>query len=210
MATENQSLWKINTLERQHIQEAVQLHLQAFPSFFLSFLGAGFLKEFYGAFLKNRAALAFVCEDAQGNVRGVIVGTMNPEGFFRRLLLRRWWAFAIASIVALVRKPSVAPRLLRAVKYRGDAPTDMSRALLSSITVNPNWQNRGIGGKLLSHWLNEIRKRNCAGCYLTTDATGNEAVNAFYEKQGWKLQARYVTSEGRLMNRYIVDVRTLE
>jgi hypothetical protein len=40
---------------------------------------------------------------------------------------------------------------------------------------------------------------------LTTDAEGNDAVNTFYQRAGWRLESSFSTPEARRMNRYILD-----
>lgn len=168
-------------------------------------LGVRFLSEFYKAFITDPVAIAVVAESDTGCVCGVVVGTLTPAGFFKRLLYRRWWAFILASAWAFLRRPTIAPRLVRALGYRGNAPTDIKRALLSSIAVDPSRHGMGIGRRLVETWLAEAQRRGAIGCYLTTDAHENEAVNAFYSRVGWKLQSTYATPRGRSMNRYIYD-----
>lgn len=190
----------------KHIPAVVRTHLASFPGFFLSFLGPRFLREFYTAFLHEDTGIALVAEDAaNGQVLGFVVGTTQPNGFFKRLLKRRWWAFCLASISTLLRQPASAPRIFRAIFYRGTAPQGLERALLSSIAVDPDAAGRGLGQALVESWVKEVRKCKAAGCYLTTDANDNEAVNRFYEKCGWSVESSYVTPEGRKMNRYVLD-----
>jgi GNAT superfamily N-acetyltransferase len=163
------------------------------------------LREFYGSFLKEPVGMAFVARDERDGVVGVIVGPLNPRGFFGRLLRRRWWAFGLASVAALLRRPSSAPRLARALLYRGEAPTGPVRALLSSLAVSLAAQGQGIGRALVQRWLDEAQSRGAQGCFLTTDAENNGTVNRFYLSLGWKLEAAYTTREGRKMNRYMYD-----
>lgn len=195
-------------LENKYIQEVVNVHMAAFPGFFLSFLGSKFLKEFYRSFIDDEAGIGFVAKDTEtGQVVGAIVGPLIPTGYFKRLLKKRWWAFCLASLKAVLKKPSVTKRLFRAVFYRGESPSGPSRALLSSIAVSPDCQKYGIGRALVKRWVEEVRRQGGTGCFLTTDAEGNEAINTFYQKLGWKIQSSFVTPEGRRMNRYIYDIQ---
>jgi ribosomal protein S18 acetylase RimI-like enzyme len=199
--------YKITPLEDRHIEQLVDVHMQAFPGFFLSFLGPKFLKEFYRSFINDSAGIGFVAHDEQaGRVVGAIVGPLIPDGYFKRLLKKRWWAFCIASIKAVLKKPSISKRLFRAVFYRGESPVGPKRALLSSIAVAPDYQKFGIGRALVLRWVRQVADRGGTGCFLTTDADGNEAVNAFYQKLGWTVESSYTTPEGRRMNRYIFDI----
>ena len=58
----------------------------------------------------------------------------------KRLLKKKWYAFCIASMGAVLKNPRIIKRLFRAVFYRGESPPDGQRALLSSIAVSPNVQ----------------------------------------------------------------------
>lgn len=202
---EHQVDFHIAPLAPNDVDMVVKLHLRAFPDFFLSFLGPRFLREFYFSFLMDPVGMAFVARSEQDGVVGAIVGPLDPRGFFGRLLRRRWWAFGLASLAALLRRPSSASRLARALVYRGEAPAGQVRALLSSIAVSPDAQGKGIGRALVERWLDEARSRGARGCFLTTDAENNYAVNRFYLSQGWKLESAYTTPDGRKMNRYEYD-----
>ena len=186
------------------IRSLAQLHRAAFPDFFLSRLGEPFLVQFYRGFLMDDSAVTVVAQAADGSVQGVVVGTTEPAGFFGRLVKHRCLGFALASVRAMVTNPKSAPRLLRATRYRGDAPAGSKGALLSSICVDPARQGSGLGAQLVEAWTGEVADRGLHTAFLTTDADNNDAVNRFYQAQGWVVSARYVTREGRSMNRYTI------
>jgi len=197
---------KIIKLNKNHLSEVISIHIKAFPTFFLTFLGPRFLKEFYESFLYDSQGIGFVAlDDNTEEIIGVIVGPLNPNGYFKRLLKRKWFSFCIASIGAIIKKPSVIKRLFRAVFYRGESPEGMNRSLLSSVAVSPNVQGKGAGKALVCKWLEEVKSRGSKGAFLTTDAENNDAVNKFYQKIGFKLESSYSTPERRKMNRYIYD-----
>jgi predicted N-acetyltransferase YhbS len=178
------------------------VHLAAFPGFFLSFLGARFLRELYRAIVDDEEGIAFVAE-AEGRVIGFVAGS-GSAGFYRRAARRRWFRFALASLGALLRKPSIARRLLRALY----APprTSSEGALLMSLAVDPSVQRSGAGALLTRAFVDEARRRGASAVVLTTDKLGNDAVNAFYRAQGFAAAAGYVTPEGRAMNEYILYI----
>lgn len=198
-------------IKPKYLDEVVQVHIQAFPSFFLTFLGPAFLKHFYASFTYDNAGLGFVALNKEdNNVVGVIVGPVDPEGYFKRLLIHRFLAFCFASFKAVLKKPIIIKRLFRAVFYRGEAPTGPQRALLSSIAVSTDHQKEGVGRALVEKWMAEVKSRGGNGCFLTTDAIGNEKVNLFYENLGWIVESTYETPEGRKMNRYCFDFEPQE
>jgi len=197
--------YRFSRIQAEHVEQIVKIHMKAFPNFFLTFLGPRFLKEFYASFVNNPAGIGLVGVDKKsGAVSGFIVGPTKPQGYFKQLLIRRWWAFCLASIEALIQKPSVAPRLWRALYYRGDTPQHISSfALLSSIAVSPAVQSTGLGRKLVTAFITEVKQRGGDGIFLTTDAENNAGVNRFYQKLGFHLEASFQTLEGRKMNRYV-------
>lgn len=202
---------EVVALENRHITEIVDIHMCAFPDFFLTFLGKGFLKEFYGSFLCDPMGIAFVAEDSDSKqILGVIAGPLVPDGYFKRLLKKRWWAFCLASVTAILKKPTVIKRLFRALFYRGEAPQGKERALLSSIAVSPDTQRTGVGKALVKKWLEAVSKRGGKGAFLTTDTEDNNVVNSFYQSLGWKVESTYETPEGRKMNRYVCDFEKTE
>lgn len=119
---------------------------------------------------------------------------MVPEGYFKKLLIKKWFVFCWASLTAVIRRPAIVPRLLRAVFYRGDAPEHAEGlALLSSIAVSPDVRGAGLGVALVEAFVEEVRRRGCKGVFLTTDADNNEGVNRLYRKLGFTLESCYRT-----------------
>lgn len=197
---------RIGPLRPEDVRAAARLHRAAFPGFFLSTLGEPFLAQFYSGFLGEPTAVTAVARDEAGTVVGVAVGTTEPAGFFRRLLRRRLPGFVVASARAVLRRPASAPRLLRAVAYRGDTDPTADGALLSSIFVVPSAQGTGAGRQLLAAWVRAATDAGAGAASLTTDAEGNDAVNRFYVAQGWDLAGTFRTREGRSMNRYTITL----
>lgn len=196
----------ITEMVADDIDQAVTIHMQAFPNFFLTFLGPRFLKEFYGSFIQDSAGISFVAKDTRVHeVIGVVVGPFVPAGYFKRLLKRKWWAFCLASLTAVLKKPSVIRRLFRAVFYRGESPASTEGlSLLSSIAVSPDVQAKGLGSILVQAFIEEVKKRGGSGVFLTTDADHNDKVNRFYQKLEFTMESSYETPEGRKMNRYVL------
>ncbi|MBB4735682.1 glycosyltransferase involved in cell wall biosynthesis/GNAT superfamily N-acetyltransferase [Micrococcus cohnii] len=191
-------------LRRRHVRAAAALHKAAFPDFFLSSLGEGFLREFYSGFLQDPDAVTTIIEDEDQRLLGVAVGSRNPEGFFSRLLKRRLLGFGLRSAGIVAKDPRKAPRLLAGLAYRGGTserpPADA--ALLSSICVAPEAQGTGTGRRLLERWCEQVVRSGRTHAMLTTDADANDAVNAFYRRSGWTVESEYTTPQGRRMYRY--------
>ncbi len=193
-------------MEDGHLEDAVHIHVKAFPGFFLSVLGPRFLKTFYRSFIEDDVGICLVARNcSEGRILGIVVGPLVPNGYYKRLVRRKWLEFSLSSLTAIIQKPSVIPRLLRAVLYRGDAPAGgHDLALLASIAVSPEVGTKGVGRDLLRAFVEEVKRREGKGVFLTTDAEDNDRVNLFYETFGFSLESSFSTHEGRRMNRYVL------
>jgi ribosomal protein S18 acetylase RimI-like enzyme len=191
------------------LPQIVAIHEAAFSGFFLTLLGAPFLRELYRAFMADPTALCLVCEvtgpTGVPELAGFVVGTVTPESFFRKLLLKRGARFALAAVPALLRHPrKVFPRLLGAVRYRGERPINVpDAALLSSIGVHPQAARRGLGGTLVAQFCQHAAQLGAQRVYLTTDHEGNAGANSLYQRAGFDLAGKLVRPDGRIMNTYV-------
>lgn len=197
----------VRNMKDGDIASIVRVHLESFPGFFLTFLGPTFLRELYGATLMDPDGIGFVAECPTG-ISGFVMGTAHPAGFYRRLLRQRRWRFALASTKAVIRRPSIAPRLLRAISMSEQATQHQARGTLMSIAVRPQCQGQGIGQALVGAFLEEAFHRKLRQIDLTTDRHSNDAANRFYQKLGFVCERTYETPEGRAMNAYVINVPT--
>lgn len=197
----------IKPANASHLDQMVQVHLAAFPGFFLSLMGPRFLRTLYQGFMQQRSGLAYVAIQ-NGQVLGFVVGTLEPQGFFKALLKARWWAFGLASLAGLLKSPLVVARkIVYALFYRGEALPDYPHAaLLSSLGVAPAAQGTGLGKALVLHFNQQVRLAGGNAVYLTTDSVGNMRANQFYNKLGFQLAGTCNRPGGRVLNRYIIDL----
>jgi len=193
---------EIRQMSAADVEAVTNVHLAAFPEFFLSFLGPRFLRELYRAIVADDESIAFVASDGD-RVIGFVAGS-GSAGFYRRTARRRWLRFAAASAGALIRRPLIAPRLLRALY--APPKTSSSGAVLMSLAVDPHVQRSGAGKLLTRAFVERAGERGAAAVVLTTDKVGNDTVNAFYRAQGFTVASEYVTPEGRAMNEYILYI----
>jgi len=186
------------------VPEIVDIHLKAFPQFFLSFLGRRFLVALYEGILVDSSGLGFVCVNDDSRISGFVMGSMEPVGFYRRLLNRDWIRFASYAIGACCRRPAVTLRLLRALRKAAESRALGERtAELMSIAVDPKAQKNGIGEGLLRRFCDECSLQGIRIVKLTTDRIGNERVNRFYTRNGFRISRDFSTPEGRAMNEYM-------
>jgi GNAT superfamily N-acetyltransferase len=189
----------IRQLKAEDIDRAIVVHAAAFPDFFLTFLGQDFLKLLYRFYIAGDEEIA-LAGIYLGKLAGTLLGTTRPRQFYRRLANKYFWQFALASLWPFIKQPTILPRLMRALTYRGDyPPLDEGGALLASICVDIPLQNRGFGKYLLSSFEEEIFRRGCKFGYLITDRLNNDKTINFYKKNGWEETHAFTTPQGRQM-----------
>jgi ribosomal protein S18 acetylase RimI-like enzyme len=194
---------KIQQASALDIDDIVNLHIEAFPGFFLTSLGCNFLEELYCGFLSHPSGIFLIARKSSG-LAGFVAGTSQPDIFFRNLRRRRGVVFLVKAIPAVLINPvPVVRKLIYAVRYRGGAPALAPRgALLSSIAVSESAMGAGVSGELIRAFEIEAIQRGSPSVYLTTDAKGNERVNAFYLKHGYRVMDYFKQSGTREMFRY--------
>ena len=182
----------------------VQIHQKAFSHFFLTQLGADFLRNYYALVMRYRAGIVLVGETPEG-LQGFACGFADPADFYR-LMWRTRGAFVMPLLSALVRHPSLATRVLDGV-HRIQTPESEWPARsceLSSIAVAPQAGGNGLGKALIRTFIAKARGMDAQCVYLTTDADGNDAANAFYRDSGFQHTRRFLQRKGRWMNEYVI------
>jgi ribosomal protein S18 acetylase RimI-like enzyme len=187
----------------------VGVHLQAFPGFFLSMLGEGFLYEMYKGFLEHPDGVFWVATNDSNTVAGFAVGTIAPETMFSDLRQKRAVFFLWHALPALLKRPQIVfPRIFNALFYKGDKPANLlGGALLSSIGVKPGVVGKAVGYNLLTHFESEVKGRQKDFIYLTTDAINNDLVNHFYQRNGYQVESRFTQGKSRTMFRYLKKLK---
>jgi ribosomal protein S18 acetylase RimI-like enzyme len=198
----------VRPFEDGDLDQVVRVHMESFPGYFLSFLGRGFLRLLYASIRRDPEGVMFVAM-AGGRVVGIVAAVEHQAGFYRRLLLRKW-AFAITTLAAVLKKPIIAPRLLRALDKPAEANKAAAEACILSLAVSPRFRENGAGEKLVRAACGELAARGAATVCLSTDGEDNDRVNLFYQRLGFLISRTYVTPEGRVMNEYLFRLRRRE
>lgn len=192
-------------MESSHVGTVVDMHLLAFPDFFLSFLGKKFLQVYYNAIVRHENAIKIVLIN-KSEVIGFVVGSMNPSGFYSSLIKEDKFAFAWASIPAVIKNPLSIPRILRAFLKPKQTSCDSSASELTSLAVSPQHHRHGYGELLVAEFVKLCKEKSGSSITLTTDAVDNDTVNNFYTKAGFVLARSFITPEKRLMNEYLYKI----
>ena len=182
----------------------VTIHQKAFSRFFLTQLGAEFLRRYYGLVLNYRAGIVLVAEQ-NGVLDGFVCGFVDRAEFYR-LMWRNKRRFALPALTALIRHPSLAARVVYGVRriQQGAARGPAGSSELSSIAVAPEASGCGLGKVLVQAFLAKSWSMDAQRVYLTTDADGNGHANELYRQMGFQHSRRFMQCRGRWMNEYIV------
>ncbi|PMM86395.1 GNAT family N-acetyltransferase [Vibrio breoganii] len=194
---------EVRNATHDDLERIVEIHINAFEGFFLTFLGPKFLRLLYTGFI-DKGVLRVAVVDSR--VVGFSAGTEQPDTFFSNLRKEKWLSFFLAATPSLIRKPSlVIKKLYGAIFYKGDAVERLKNSfLLSSLAVDPHSEGKGIGRFLIND-LNEvlIEKRASETVYLITDKNENGSVLGFYDKCGFSIESEFKQSGQREMLRLI-------
>jgi Acetyltransferases len=187
--------------DQDYIEIIAKLHIKAFPHFFLTQLGAPFLRTLYKGYLENIESGIIVAE-SKGKLLGFIAYSKDYPIFYKELLKKHFFKFAFFSFGAALRHPSFVKRLLNAFKKSESVIKEERYVELASICVNPQIKSQGVGTKLINNLIQKTDFEKYAYINLETDADGNDSVNVFYQKSGFKIVRQFITAEGRRMNEY--------
>ncbi|MBJ2357867.1 GNAT family N-acetyltransferase [Sphaerochaeta sp. S2] len=188
------------------VEQIAAIHLSSFPGFFLTFLGKGFLKYLYKGFILHPDSGILVAKK-ESRVVGFLAYSTELSQFYSFILKRFFFPFAWYGFLGALRSPKSILRIIRALTYPSAKKTDKKNIEISSIAVDPNVQTKGIGSVLIEQLCEIFKDSEFQVICLETDAENNDAANAFYEKNGFKVENVSETPEGRRMNHYIRHVK---
>lgn len=184
------------------VDSIVSIHLSAFPGFFLTFLGKGFLKYLYRGFIEhNESGIIVAKEDTQ--LLGFLAYSSNISNFYSYLLKQYFFIFAWYGFLGAIRSPKSVFRIVRALRYPKIKKKNEDFIEISSIAVDPSVQAKGVGSSLINAlWSSISQTTTIEGVCLETDAENNDVVNNFYQRNGFVLMETWTSRENRKMNGY--------
>ena len=195
------NIQEISDWEHKPINEVVQIHLDTFTGFFLTFMGRGFLKQMYSAYCRHDKSGLYVAFD-NGRPVGFLAYSADMSGLYKHMLKTRLIPFAWYAFGAFLRRPKAFFRIIRAFLKPAESKRTEVYIELSSIGVSPEGKNQGIGSQLIQKLIAETDFEHYAYIALETDADNNEGANRFYQKNGFVCIRTYETPEHRRMHEY--------
>jgi ribosomal protein S18 acetylase RimI-like enzyme len=190
---------KVERIYLNNCDKLTNLHLKAFPNFFLSSLGYNFLKIFYSTIIKNdNSILKGIFEDNE--LVAFAIGSKKSNFFYSNLLINNFFEFGFVLAPILITSPIKIVRLIKSfVSFNGNKD-ESSNAILLSIGVDPDKQGQGLGKIVLKEFENDAFYFNDT-IILTTDKLNNSNVNSFYLSNGYILLKTFYQGN-RPMNCY--------
>jgi ribosomal protein S18 acetylase RimI-like enzyme len=195
----------VRPASRDEIPQVVEIHLQSFPGFFLTFLGRDFLRLLYQSIYEDPKGILLAAVSDVG-VEGFAAGVTNQVNFYQSLIARRKWRFAFSALRALIKRPGILFRLVRALHQPAEVNKASVEACLMSIAVRPESMGNGVGKRLVTGFCRDAFKRGVSELCLTTDRDNNDATNKFYLNLNFRISRSFITREGRAMNEYVISL----
>lgn len=187
----------------KEIEAIVRIHEQAFPSFFLTELGPGFLRLYYKSVMNHKDGVLLVCMMDETLI-GLCAGTVLSAGFNTRLVKSDFILFGVESLKLLFTKPRSLIHLMKNMSKEDASVGDQGDyAELLSIAVDPKLQRSGGGRAMLQALEVEVKKRGSKKISLTTDYENNEKTISFYMSLGYEVWYDFITYPNRRMYRLI-------
>jgi glycosyltransferase involved in cell wall biosynthesis/ribosomal protein S18 acetylase RimI-like enzyme len=189
----------------EDLNTIVAIHQKAFSDFFLTQLGDDFLRKYYGLVLNYHAGIILVSEGRRRVLDGFACGFLDAPAFYQMLWSTRL-QFMAPVLSALLRQPSLVTRVMYGLQRIHSKAADWPQRSceLSSIAVAPEMAGNGFGKGLIQAFLAHAQSMDARWVYLTTDADGNNAANAFYRDAGFQHTRRFLRHKGRWMNEYVI------
>lgn len=180
----------VQLAKHSDIRKIVDIHIAAFPEFFLTSLGPRFLQNYYCAVSDKNNGEIIVAKDGAGHVVGFAAYVFDAQDFYRRLG-REKIRLGMAALSHVLLKPSFVVKIfsrILALRSRTKAESYGGFELVS-IGVSPLCSGKGVGNQLLLSVIGAISRRGGGTLSLRTDITNNDYVISFYEKNGFHVKS---------------------
>lgn len=188
----------------EHSTQIASIHKHTISQGFLSRLGIGFLDHLYKFLIINE--LVFV-DIENGKVLGFVSCAIKSDGIMKRFLIAQ--PISIFKILfILIKEPSLIFPLIETYRTPSLSMSDSGKNIrfpeteLLSISVNPNYQNSGIGIKLLNSLEMELKRKEI---YRYKVIAGEKllSANKYYLKNGFELAKKITIHGNDVSNVYI-------
>ena len=182
----------IRKLCREDISKVCELHLNGFENSFFCLLGMDFLRELYVGIYASEDALSYVFED-DDRVLGFVSGAVNPDRFFKKLVIRRFIQFSLIVVKKALLNPKIVVYSLQTLSYPGKVQVPADCEVLA-IAVDEKNRGKGIGSRLLSQLLKDFKGKTVKVVVDEDNKAGNNlyVANGFEKKKTFGMYAKKI------------------
>lgn len=176
---------KTRPIRKSDLDNVVEMHLIAFPDFFMSLMGKRFLREYYKCVIDYEDSITIIAENDSCSNIGFAVGFKNPSIFYK-FLRSKFYNFIFPVLLGFIENPNLLTRILRGfvrVNRQDRASSEINSCELASIGVTK--QSCGYGSLLLKKFIEEAIRKKSQNVTLTTDRNNNNNVVKFYTSNGF-------------------------
>jgi len=180
-----------------------EIHKQEFAEDdFLPSLGIDVLRIIYRGMLKEKRTIGYVVE-AHNEIVGFIAGSEDTSSLFRECVKGEFIPLSYHVLKALIRRPSLIPKLLQTLSYNKKAETETAAELIS-IAIKTGHKRRGLGRSLVDALITDMRRRGIGKMKVVVNRSNIDA-NSFYERIGF-IHKDAFKLYNKEMNLYILNL----
>jgi len=214
--------FEVRPLAPEHAVAAAAIHAEGQEHTFLTSLGQAFLRALYAGMASSAHCFGYVALDVGSHVGlpqggqqviGVVTGTVDSGAVFKDLILRRGLRLILPVARAMLRHPSLVPKVFKTALYPAQTKGSAGEAELLFIGTRADRRSEGVGRALFHALAEEMRRRGMRAMGLTVDDE-NESAKRFYLRNGMR-PARagavtrgdpYFTLYGRRMQWFVLPL----
>lgn len=191
-------------------------HLECFPENVMGRLGRPFLRRYYATFLDTPYGVATIAESG-GRPCGFLVGILDTRAHRKLLVRRHVVPLGGTVLLGTLLHPQLACRLFarriclwlqrrRRGHHQTEAQAEVAKvAVLSHVATVGNKRGAGVGRALVIDFV-QVAKASGADRVSLATLDGANGAGPFYDRQGWHLQARHQTFDGRWIRLYDLEL----
>ena len=144
-------------------------------------LGPRFFATLYRAFVRSGRFEAFV-DEVDGAVRGFVIGAAVPAAAMKAARAHALVPLGLLVLARCARSPALVPRLVQTLAHLRSPAVGGPELMV--ISVDPAWQQRGVGARLVAA-LTEAFARRGVTTYRVAAKARLDGADAFYRRTGF-------------------------
>jgi ribosomal protein S18 acetylase RimI-like enzyme len=179
----------VEILTKQHINQVITIHMQAFPKSQSTKFGRDFLKCYYEGAVNSTNAISFIWKE-DGIIAGFIFGATNKQEFSRQIMIYSSSSLLKVVILNVLSNPVNSIKrfwsyLVHYILPGGDSYYAKDTATLDSVAILEGYRGRGISDELIKSFLEKLKESGIKACRLGVMAE-NMPARRFYERNGFE------------------------